>query len=93
METKVNTGMFDRVVRAIDSLAPGLRFFAFPSGTRVIIALHLITTTGLWQGEALNGVGEWLSFDRQLGLGKIRAAGFVEERDAVGEWWAAGMIL
>lgn len=45
METKVNTGMFDRVVRAIDSLAPGLKFFPFPSGTRVIIALHLITTT------------------------------------------------
>lgn len=45
-------------------------------------------------------MGEWLSFDRQLGLGKIRAAGFVEEKDAVGEWWsafdwfrAAGMIL
>ncbi|KAK7701782.1 hypothetical protein SLS57_011622 [Botryosphaeria dothidea] len=34
VETKVNTGMFDRVVRAIDSLAPGLKFFPFPSGTR-----------------------------------------------------------
>ncbi|EKG11464.1 hypothetical protein MPH_11479 [Macrophomina phaseolina MS6] len=35
VETSVNSGMFDRVVHAVDALAPGLKFIAFPSGTRV----------------------------------------------------------
>lgn len=43
----------------------------------------------VWQAEALDTVGECYAFDRRLGLGKIRAAGFVEERDAVGSWWRA----
>ncbi|KAK0647305.1 Short chain dehydrogenase sirS [Lasiodiplodia hormozganensis] len=43
----------------------------------------------VWQAEALDTVGECYAFDRRLGLGKIRAAGFVEERDAVESWWRA----
>lgn len=43
----------------------------------------------VWQAEALDTVGECYGFDRRLGLGKIREAGFGEERDAVGSWWRA----
>lgn len=42
-----------------------------------------------WKGEFLDSVGEYLSFDRQLSLDKLRAAGFDEERDPIQSWHAA----
>ncbi|KAK2000912.1 hypothetical protein LX36DRAFT_653965 [Colletotrichum falcatum] len=37
----------------------------------------------------LDGVGYWLSFDRQLSLDRLRSLGFVEERDPVEGWLEA----
>ncbi|KAL1645015.1 hypothetical protein SLS58_004086 [Diplodia intermedia] len=34
VETRVNSAMFERVVNAVDALAPALKFVVFPSGTR-----------------------------------------------------------
>ncbi|KAL0261344.1 hypothetical protein SLS55_002774 [Diplodia seriata] len=34
VETRVNSAMFERVVNAVDTLAPALKFVVFPSGTR-----------------------------------------------------------
>ncbi|KAL1615234.1 hypothetical protein SLS54_009165 [Diplodia seriata] len=34
VETRVNSAMFSRVVNAVDTLAPALKFIVFPSGTR-----------------------------------------------------------
>ncbi|KKY20354.1 putative sirq protein [Diplodia seriata] len=34
VETRVNSAMFERVVNAVDTLAPALKFIVFPSGTR-----------------------------------------------------------
>ncbi|KAK7049975.1 hypothetical protein VNI00_005406 [Paramarasmius palmivorus] len=38
---------------------------------------------GMWQ---MDGIGYYLTFDRQLSLEKVRAAGFQEERDTKNSW-------
>ena len=35
VETKVNRGMIERAIGALNILSPNLKFVAFPSGTRV----------------------------------------------------------
>jgi hypothetical protein len=54
----------------------------------------------IWNPKQLDSFGYWLTFDRQLGLGRLRGAGFEEERGA-GEGWReafglfrrAGMVV
>lgn len=51
---------------------------------------HRAATCGVGAGSAqLDGVGWWLTFDRQLSLDRLRALGFGERRDPVEGWLEA----
>ncbi|POR38214.1 Uncharacterized protein TPAR_01592 [Tolypocladium paradoxum] len=51
---------------------------------------HRAVTCGVGAGSAqLDGVGWWLTFDRQLSLDRLRALGFRERRDPVEGWLEA----
>jgi hypothetical protein len=65
---------------------------------------HVLLEYGIkvevFQGEALDGVGYYLDFDRHLSLDKIKDAGFIEQLDCIDSWYAAfdkfkdaGMII
>lgn len=43
----------------------------------------------IWNSGQLDSYGYWLTFDRQLSLSKIRAAGFEEEKRPEEGWWEA----
>ena len=54
----------------------------------------------IWNETQLDSYGYWLTFDRQLGLGRLRGAGYEEERrpiegwrDAFGLFRRAGMVV
>ncbi|KAF2717093.1 hypothetical protein K431DRAFT_307220 [Polychaeton citri CBS 116435] len=48
-----------------------------------------LTPIRIWKGDWLDAYGTMYTYDRHIGLDKIRAAGFVEERDPLGGWFKA----
>jgi hypothetical protein len=47
----------------------------------------------IWNSAQLDSYGYWLTFDRQLSLGRLRSAGFEEEARPDGGWWDAFKIF
>lgn len=72
-----------------DTLKPG-EYVARHRQVFEAMGLSKAASGGVGVGSAqLDSVGSWLTFDRQLGLGRLRAAGYVEERDPVEGWLEA----
>jgi len=78
-------GVGPREGASVDDERPGLfvrkhRDYVLRTGVREI---------EVWNAGQLDSYGYWLTFDRQLSLEKLRAAGFEEERPPQEGWWEA----
>ena len=45
-----------------------------------------VKEVGIWNKKQLDSYGYWLTFDRQLGLGRLRGTGWGEEREMIEGW-------